>query len=574
MLRKGLLFVFVFLSFSSLVFSLPITNSVAEYNDVKKIITFPIIITEDYDFALYILPGLGTPSYPYRIEDVHISSSVPYGIFIANTTRHFIIQDCIINSTDVAIEINNVASDTASILSNSLSHNGVGIRINSSQYVDVKSSVFNENQNGLYLESSSRSTIYSNTFTSNTVNGVIVCEDSSFNTLFENSFISNGQYGVYLSESANRNTVYRNKFIDNGLSPQAFDSGSLNHWSLNEQGNYWSENTLRKPYSIAGNSNSVDEFPLNKKLKSGTNPILTITLSSLGGLITVAAIVLFFIFREEISTKFSPIIEKRKAIRKKKKEVKKEISLIKSESSRKLEEEKIMLKEKAESLSNTEAIFIAMRMVRIRFASKNVFLSFLALLSCAAVVGFSIVVKLEEEGKFIRNEIRNVTLVLFVLGLFLAPIIVSSKDHLKEDLKLFEQRKPPTNKSIRAFISRFYFVIITLFIIAEMINVTSSSQTPREATKTAGIAVKRRKKPFSVGGSFIFLMLVFFYLALHAISFFVHLFILFTLRIQIFGKDSSLLRKYLKQEHLPDKLEFSLDYYRRMKFSVFKVKLK
>ena len=563
MRRKGLLLLWVFLSLNLFLFfpfaNMP--NSSLNFCNAQVIKTYPVTITSDADFALYLLPGLGTPTFPYKIENFHITASNPYGIFIANTTRPFIIKNCIVNSSVVGIEIRNVQQGTAEISGNSCNNNVVGIKVDSSDSVVVSGNDCIGNQHGLFVESSDICRISYNEFSSNAEYGIYLSDGSYSNTLHHNSIVSNGDYGVYLSVDSNLNTLHHNSFIDNDRSPQAYDSGNLNNWDLDGKGNYWNENSMRKPYAIAGDSNSIDNYPLNRNLELGMDSILIITLSSLGGLLFIAAIILFFIFREKIILKLKMIQEKNKFLKKEKKRIKDDIQKIKKE--RQLQEYQ------ASMLSSSEATFVAMRMIRIEYAQKNVLVSFLAMLNCGFIAVFPIAMKLDEEHS-IPDEIILTVTISFIFGLLLAPILVRSKQILKTDLERFEERKYPSSESILGFVLEFYFVVATIFILAAFINAISESRSPKGSIKIASQPVKRRGS-FRVGEHLLFLFGVFILLIWHTLGFFAHLFNLIILNIQLLQGDSVRLRRYLKEQTDITKLDFSLNYYKRIKFSLLRI---
>ncbi|MCE7743196.1 MAG: hypothetical protein GOP50_12165 [Candidatus Heimdallarchaeota archaeon] len=59
----------------------------------------PILIWKDEDFTGYNLPGKGTLENPYRIENYNITTDDLYCIYIINTTKYFLIENCYLQTT-------------------------------------------------------------------------------------------------------------------------------------------------------------------------------------------------------------------------------------------------------------------------------------------------------------------------------------------------------------------------------------------------------------------------------------------------------------------------------------------
>jgi hypothetical protein len=80
--------------------------------------------------------------------------------------------------------------------------------------------------------------------------------------------MNNSIYGLYIDSESDNNTVHHNSFIDNNLggSSQAFDDGTNNTWfdESTLEGNYYSDYSGVGNYSIDGNANSSDTYPLTE----------------------------------------------------------------------------------------------------------------------------------------------------------------------------------------------------------------------------------------------------------------------------------------------------------------------
>ena len=117
--------------------STAVITSVIIFTD-KEIVTPPenIIIWGDEDFKQYNFPGSGTESEPYRIENLNITTSEWFAVYIGGTTSHSIIRNCFLKSTYVlgtGIQLSNVKIDTAVIMNNIISRKRAGIQIYDSQ---------------------------------------------------------------------------------------------------------------------------------------------------------------------------------------------------------------------------------------------------------------------------------------------------------------------------------------------------------------------------------------------------------------------------------------------------------
>ena len=80
-----------------------------------------IVILNDRDFKTkYDFSGDGSENNPYLIEDLEISTTHTYGIFITNTKKFYTIRNCSIDAENSAIYIKNSADRTCTIINNHL----------------------------------------------------------------------------------------------------------------------------------------------------------------------------------------------------------------------------------------------------------------------------------------------------------------------------------------------------------------------------------------------------------------------------------------------------------------------
>ena len=154
----------------------------------------PIYIYGNDDFTVKngVMSGSGTAADPYIIEGWRIDSpKADYGIYIDHTTAHFVVRDCVIESTRRAgIYLNTVKNGR-------IEHTQVGL-----------------SDTAVYLLDSSR-----NVFTMNV--------------------IAQSKYGVVMAAYSRENVIYNNSFYDNGLN--GHDPERRNRWYDSCVGNYWSD---------------------------------------------------------------------------------------------------------------------------------------------------------------------------------------------------------------------------------------------------------------------------------------------------------------------------------------------
>ena len=187
-----------------------------------------VIIWGDRDFKAYNFPGKGTADDPYIIENYNIDTTSARGIYITDTTKHFIIRNCVIKAANTAIYISNAAEGTVSIINNECNDNGFyGIYI-----VDSPSSLlinnFCENNlraNGISIIESPNSNLTGNYCFNNTGqnelevnlgNGIFITQ--SDNTTVKTNFCSdNNGHGIVLHKSIT-SEVRNNELDCNGVS--------------------------------------------------------------------------------------------------------------------------------------------------------------------------------------------------------------------------------------------------------------------------------------------------------------------------------------------------------------------
>lgn len=193
------------------------------------------------DNGLRSFPGSGTPENPFIIEGFNITTENDFGIYITETTKHFIIRNCYIDASYRGIYLNNIAKGTGrvenNICKNSEVSNGFGIEIEKSEnivivdnictghdlygiaviYSDnstIKSNICSRNGgSGIISFSSENPYIYNNTCVENEDSGMIILSSSS-SLVERNSCSKNSIFGIVLWDS-NESIVVENTIDEN-----------------------------------------------------------------------------------------------------------------------------------------------------------------------------------------------------------------------------------------------------------------------------------------------------------------------------------------------------------------------
>lgn len=281
----------------SLVFLLYSTNNLNTNINTSALVTSDSIeVFSDNDFITLGFPGSGTAEDPYRIENYDIASSDinNEGIYVMNTTKHFIIQGCEITSSFYGILVEDVTPGTGQIMDNycyANKHDGIGVKESSgliisgniientvyavgftiencSDLLVTNNTIRNNPQSGLAIYASSNLNITKNIFRENGYKG-IAASSTSDSVIYMNHFELNGEYGLEFIQDSTNNFVYHNNFVDNfegaGVSQgRDASTGNGNFWfnAVLAQGNFWSDYLGTGNYSIEGSIDCCDMYPL------------------------------------------------------------------------------------------------------------------------------------------------------------------------------------------------------------------------------------------------------------------------------------------------------------------------
>ncbi|MCK5157521.1 MAG: right-handed parallel beta-helix repeat-containing protein [Candidatus Heimdallarchaeota archaeon] len=171
-----------------------------------------IIILRDEDFENYNFPGSGTKYNPYLIENYNITTSKDYGIYISSTTKYFKIQNCNLEANKTGILINNIAYRTAKIINNVCNNQNYGIFLDSSSGITITSNICKNNSISGIFHDDCADTILINNTCNNNYNGIRLID--SHNAALTNNTCKNNFYGIrlYYSDIAalTNNTISNN----------------------------------------------------------------------------------------------------------------------------------------------------------------------------------------------------------------------------------------------------------------------------------------------------------------------------------------------------------------------------
>ncbi|MCG3215449.1 MAG: right-handed parallel beta-helix repeat-containing protein [Candidatus Heimdallarchaeota archaeon] len=168
-----------------------------------------IVIWNDADFKNYRFGGKGTEANPYLIENLNITTLSHEGIYIAHTTKYFIIRNCYVNAIKTGIFIDHVADETAVISFNTLEKNAdSGIYITNSDNIQIYNNTLLSNWDGITIEDSQNSILQNNLCEDNRNKGIFLY--NSLNSFIGNSVSINNRYGGIILENSPYATLTEN----------------------------------------------------------------------------------------------------------------------------------------------------------------------------------------------------------------------------------------------------------------------------------------------------------------------------------------------------------------------------
>jgi parallel beta-helix repeat protein len=209
-----------------------------------------ISLENDTSFSLYGCPGDGSPGNPYRIENLNITTTDTYGIYVTGVGLNFIIQNCYIDAGDYGIYFTGVSDGLGTINNNLITDNAVdgislwdsldmtvenntcqfngnaGIYTNYADYTVFKNNTCNSNVYGIALYDTYDSDIVDNICTDNTYG---IWGDLIWGNNYSGNIITGGNYGFY-GTNAQSVTVVNNNFenqINHGLNIRLLENTDI-----------------------------------------------------------------------------------------------------------------------------------------------------------------------------------------------------------------------------------------------------------------------------------------------------------------------------------------------------------
>ena len=177
----------------------------------------PIVISNNGNFSDYGFSGTGLSNDPFIIKGYNITKDIHSfgraGILINGTTAFFVITDCYIYAGVLGIEIENVASGTATIINNTCrAYSGGSISLKESDNVDIINNTCHYSSVGIWADESTNAQIIANNCSFNTEG--IELHNSVSGYIVNNTLNNNGDEGIYLiysdSTSIINNTIENN----------------------------------------------------------------------------------------------------------------------------------------------------------------------------------------------------------------------------------------------------------------------------------------------------------------------------------------------------------------------------
>ncbi len=162
-------------------------------------------------------PGAaGTAENPYIIENWSIDAGGGTGIEIKNTSKHFVLRNCLVENGNKGIILDNVTNGTVDNTT-SRKNSRAGIFLKDSNNNVISNGTYSNNHSnsiGLWLEGSDNNLVTGNTCHDNSHYGIFLWNSSEYNTISKNSCEGNHQ-GLYLRYASHYNMVTKNNCSNN-----------------------------------------------------------------------------------------------------------------------------------------------------------------------------------------------------------------------------------------------------------------------------------------------------------------------------------------------------------------------
>jgi len=191
-----------------------------EDDERLRVTAVPLWINGNAGFADY--PGSGNETHPYIIADLLINGiSGLYCIRITHTNVFFVVQNCTLTNASAGLDLVNITHGM--IYNNTISHQMIGIRLDTSLNNTITECIIKYNYFGVHLSHADNNTLLGNTIIYNGLpryaedlpeSGVYL-SGSHNNTIESNNISYNGLYGLKFSLSHD-NTIKKNTLHCNG----------------------------------------------------------------------------------------------------------------------------------------------------------------------------------------------------------------------------------------------------------------------------------------------------------------------------------------------------------------------
>lgn len=218
----------------------------------------PINIREDNDFILYGFIGSGNLSNPYLIDNYHLKYNLADIINIVNTTKEYIIRNCVINGLNnefTGINLKNMLLQCSKLVDNTIVNTNLAMNLENITRLEICNNQIFDNIHGIYSSSVFSQNIIKQNIIYKTSNYGIYLRSAVNNSIISNTIFQN-DIGLFLENSKENNLtsnlIYKNE--QSGILLQ-FTEGNL---SLNLiSGNIIRDNDLRGIQIISACNNTI-----------------------------------------------------------------------------------------------------------------------------------------------------------------------------------------------------------------------------------------------------------------------------------------------------------------------------
>jgi parallel beta-helix repeat protein len=172
-----------------------------------------ISITDDSDWLSYGFNGSGTLADPYLIENLLIDTDESSGIYIIDTTKSFLINNCYVIAEDYGISIYDTAAETVRIENCYVMARDSGIQILNATAGTIKiekCTISPFCNGGIYMFRTSNATIIYNRLENSLTSKTGIKLTGNFSTIAHNYITG---YYVGISTSKGNNEIYNNTVI-------------------------------------------------------------------------------------------------------------------------------------------------------------------------------------------------------------------------------------------------------------------------------------------------------------------------------------------------------------------------